>query len=240
MSWKKVGNALKKVAGVAAPIVGGIVAGPLGAAAGGALGGALRGGGVKGALTGAAIGGIGAGALNKVPGVSRLGSAATSLGNKTIGKGATTALSNVALNRVGGAKPAAGAAIGQPSDLDNIMGLIGNNMPKQGVMDRIKGALGSITGNPDTMRTAVGAAGAGLGALQQQRQFEAAQKLRERQLNDDILTSGQSRRVSEDERLRKDAEFQRMKRQDQMYSPQRGQIVSNLMSRLGMGGGGLS
>jgi hypothetical protein len=51
-----VSKAVKKIASIAAPIVGGMFGGPIGAAAGGALGGAIGGKGLKGALIGGLTG----------------------------------------------------------------------------------------------------------------------------------------------------------------------------------------
>lgn len=53
-------KAIKTVARIALPIVGGIVGGPVGAAIGGAIGGAAGGGGIKGAILGGATGYLGA------------------------------------------------------------------------------------------------------------------------------------------------------------------------------------
>lgn len=50
------GDKLKKIVSIAAPVVGGAVGGPPGAAIGGAVGGAAKGGGLKGALIGAGTG----------------------------------------------------------------------------------------------------------------------------------------------------------------------------------------
>ncbi len=224
MSWKSVGNALKKVAGVAAPIVGGALLGPAGAALGGAVSGALRGGGVKGAVTGAAMGAISGGALNKAGAVGR---AAGALKNVTTSR--IPGLPSIAALPGTAAKNAGMAAIQQ--------GLANATAKQGGLMGRIRGALATVTGNPDTLRTVVGAAGTGLGALQDQRQFDATRRQRQQQIDDDILTATQNRAKTAQQMQAEADELRRVRAQDQMFSPQRQAIVASLMSRLGMGGG---
>lgn len=100
---------IKKVLGVAAPIVGGFL-GPGGAIAGGALGGALSGGGLKGALLGGATAGASSVAGKALSGSGLLGSlggklGAGGMGPPTPGTGILGALSKAGsgLNSLTGA-----------------------------------------------------------------------------------------------------------------------------------------
>lgn len=80
------GSVVKKVVGIAAPVIGIAVGGPVGGAIGGAIGGAVSGGGLKGALLGAATGFIG-GKLSGGGGFGSLFSSAGGSGTAAGGSG---------------------------------------------------------------------------------------------------------------------------------------------------------
>jgi hypothetical protein len=140
---------VKRLAAVAAPIVGAALGGPLGAAIGGAIGGAANGGGLKGALIGGATGGL----AGPLAGAAGLGVGATTALSGAIGGagqglaaggGLKSALTGAALGGAGGfissgAKvPGFGNSAG--ASLDQVSGIAGLQGPTQG-----SGILGNLT-----------------------------------------------------------------------------------------------
>lgn len=127
------GKILKRIAGIALPVIGTAIGGPVGGAIGGAAGGAIGGGGLRSALLGG-VSGLATGFAPQIGGAvnSALG---TSINNSLLGGGiggvATGALSGGGLrNALLGGVTGAGQgylANGGLSSLGNTLGLTGEN-----------------------------------------------------------------------------------------------------------------
>lgn len=137
-------KAIKTVASIALPIVGGIVGGPVGAAVGGAIGGAVGGGGIKGAAIGAIGGYASAGGLSGVGGAagaggSLIGKVAHTLpagvsGPVSYGSGIVGALTG------GGMRALATTASGIASDPSRLLMMAGNQIMGDSGADAAKKA----------------------------------------------------------------------------------------------------